>query len=122
MLDRTKKSFIINEGLRIRDQHEIVMDFMTLDQPINQLSGDAKSFLYSLVFATAMMVLGKFLFSIYLPSILEVIALLVFSLAVVVGLSKVLVLYNTAVRQYTFSTMGMYLGIGLIVLTVVGLF
>lgn len=118
----TKKSFIINEGLRIRDQHEIALDFVTLDQPINQLAGDLKTFKYSMIFAAGMMVMGKFLFSIHVPKIIEVLAVGLFSVAIVYGLFMVLQSFNKAVKQYAFSTMALYTLLGLLTFMIVGLF
>lgn len=117
-----KKSFIINEGLRIRDQHEIALDFVTLDQPINSLAGDMKTFKYSMIFAGIMMVMGKFLFSIHLPKIIEVIAIILFSIAMVYGLFTVLQSFNKAVKLYAFSTMALYTVLGLLTFMIMGLF
>ena len=117
-----KKSFIINEGLRIRDQHEIALDFVTLDQPINSLAGDMKTFKYSMIFAGVMMVMGKFLFSIHLPKIIEILVIILFSIAMVYSLFTVLQSFNKAVKQYAFSTMALYTVLGLLTFMIVGLF
>lgn len=122
MPEPAKKSFIINEGLRIRDPHEVVLDFVVLDQPVNDLSGDATQFKYSLVFGAAMMIMAKFLFSIHVPKVVEVIAALAFAGVSIYLLFTILESYNKAVQQYAWSTMALYLLIGMILFLILGLF
>jgi hypothetical protein len=89
---------VVHENLYTIEQHELLLElFKTEEKDTPFLAGSTEQFKLKMVFFLVMLVSFKFLFDIYLPSILQGLSLVVFAYFTVEGMYKVLIGFNNSV-------------------------
>lgn len=90
-------------GLRIKEQHEIVIDGFRFPKHEPFLDGDEKMF-YAKAIMFALFLLGmKFLFDVFLPGIISIIAMVLFIPLFVMLLFKIIMDFNKKISQSNFA-------------------
>lgn len=86
-------------GLRIKEQHEIIIDVLRLPKKEPFLHGSRKMFYVKAMFLLVFLMALKFLFGVFLPSILNLVAIVIGIPLIVLLAIKILERFNAQVKQ-----------------------
>tara|TARA_Y100000031_G_C8000940_1_gene283582 strand:+ start:163 stop:528 length:366 start_codon:yes stop_codon:yes gene_type:complete len=111
---------IYKGGLRIKEQHLIILDIFRLQKRDELVAGSLAIYRTKIVAFLAMLIGLKFIFDIYLPSILEVLAIVVFTYLLATTLIGWADKLNKAVERNAFYSF-IYAGVLLLCIFVLSL-
>ncbi|MDO8642148.1 MAG: hypothetical protein Q7R76_00955 [Candidatus Woesearchaeota archaeon] len=86
-------------GLRIKEQHEIILDVFRIPKSEPFLDGSRKMFYVKAMFLVLFLMGMKFLFGVFLPSAINIIALVIGAPLIVLLAIHVLEKFNEQVKQ-----------------------
>jgi len=114
---------LIHTGLRIKEQHEIILDFFKIEHTeiyYPFISGSENEFRNKMFMFLSFLMVFKLIFSIYLPAAAEIILAVVFNFLIVEGLVRIIKSYSNSTIKYGMLSLIFYLSMMFVSVIMVG--